>query len=63
MNELRYIFSWLLIIVGIGIGWYMGFVQSPSLKRQELKIEARYAKWIGYSYMIAGLIAIIAYRT
>ena len=62
LNELRYIFSWMLIIVGFGIGWYMSFPRSKDLESQRLKIEAKYSKCIGYSYMVASIVAIIAYR-
>jgi len=62
LNELTYIFSWLLIIVGFGIGWYMSFPRSKDLDKQRLKREAKYSKFIGYSYMIASIVAIIAYR-
>ena len=62
MNELRYIFSWLLIVVGIGIGWYMGFPMKKSLENQQLKTEAKYARFVGYTYICAGIIAIIAYK-
>lgn len=62
MNEARYIFSWLLIIVGFGIGWYMSFPRSKDLWQQRLKREAKYSKFIGYTYMMASLVAIIAYR-
>lgn len=63
LNEWRYIFSWLLIIVGVGIGWYMSFPKKKSLEEQKLIREAKYAKFIGYSYIIASIIAMIAYRT
>lgn len=61
MNELRYIFSWMLIVVGFGIGWYMSFPRSTDLDKQRLKREAKWAKVIGYSYMIASIVAIIVY--
>ena len=62
MNEARYIFSWLLIVVGFGIGWYMTFARSNDLVDQSLKVEAKCAKVIGYSYMAASIIAVILYR-
>lgn len=62
MNDFRYIFSWLLIVVGFGIGWYMSFPRSKDLDKQRLQIEAKCSKFIGYSYMVASIIAIIAYR-
>ncbi len=62
MNEARYIFSWLLIVVGFGIGWYMTFARSKDLVDQSLSVEARCAKYIGYTYMIASIIAVILYR-
>ena len=62
LNELRYIFSWLLIIVAMGIGWYMCCPMKKSLERQRLKKEAKYARFIGYSYIFGGIIAIIAYK-
>ncbi len=62
LNELRYIFSWMLIVVGFGIGWYMSFPRRTDLEKQRLKREAKWAKIIGYSYMIASIVAIIAYR-
>ena len=62
LNELRYIFSWLLIIVAIGIGCYMCLVTRKKLEKQRLKLEAKYAKFIGYSYILAGLLAIIIYK-
>ena len=62
LNELRYIFSWLLIVVALGIGWYMGFPIRKSLERQKLKTEAKYAKFIGYSYICASIITIIVYK-
>lgn len=62
MNDLTYIFSWLLIVVGFGIGWYMGFPRSNNLTAQRLQKEARYSKYIGYTYMFGSVVAIIAYR-
>lgn len=62
MNDLRYICSWMLIVVGLGIGWYMSFPRSKDLEVQKLKREAKYSKFIGYSYMVASIIAIIAYK-
>lgn len=62
MNEPRYIFSWMLIIVGFGIGWYLTFPRSKDLAKQSLKVEAKCSKCIGYGYMVASIIAIIAYR-
>lgn len=62
LNDFRYIFSWLLIIVGFGIGWYMGFSRSKVLEDQSLIREAKYSKCIGYSYMVASVLAIIVYR-
>ena len=62
MNELRYIFSWLLIAVGFGIGWYMSFTRSKVVEKQRLKVEAKCSKLIGYGYMVVSIVAIIAYR-
>ncbi|NLI88848.1 MAG: hypothetical protein GX366_00340 [Epulopiscium sp.] len=62
MNEFRYIFSWMLIVVGLAIGWYMSFPQSKDLKDQSLKQEAKYSKYIGYTYIVGSIIAIIAYK-
>lgn len=62
LNELRYIFSWLLIVVGLGIGWYMSFPRSKDLEMQKLKREAKYSKLIGYTYIFGSILAIIAYK-
>ncbi len=62
MNDFRYIFSWLLIVVSFAIGWYMSFGRSKHLESQRLKVEAKCSKCIGYSYMIGSIVAIIAYR-
>lgn len=62
MNEARYIFSWLLIVVGFGIGWHMSFARSKDLIDQSLNREAKCAKFIGYSYMIASIVAVLLYR-
>ena len=62
MNDFRYIFSWLLIVVGFGIGWYMCYARSKDLAKQRLETEAKCAKFIGYSYMIGSFAAMIIYR-
>ena len=46
----------------MGIGWYMCFPTRKKLEKQRLKIEAKYAKFIGYSYILAGILAIIVYK-
>lgn len=62
MNELRYICTWMLIVVGLGIGWYMSFPGSKNLQEQRLKSEAKYSKFIGYGYILCSIIAIILYK-
>ncbi len=57
IDKLQQVFSIYSVVVLLGIGIYMGFVQSQTLSKENyLERETVFSKWVGYFYIVVGII-------
>lgn len=60
MSEITNMFSVYIIIVMLGIGLYMVFVQSSNLADiVNMKKEGNFVKFAGWFYIVLGIIGVI----
>lgn len=56
IQEIQSIYSLLIGLIIIGIGLFTMLVDQKRLRDRKMDKEAVYAKWIGYIYVIIGVL-------
>lgn len=60
MGKLQEMISIYIVVVMLGIGFYMGFLQKQTFWQVEhLKREAKFSQVVGYIYIAIGICSII----